>query len=244
MRPLGLIIISFTIAIVVKGQSSDKKLNIVQLTGDFFVYTTYKDFNGKLFPSNSMYVVTDSGIVLVDTPWDTTQFQPLLDSIERRHDKKVVLCISTHYHDDRTAGVEFYKQRGIKTYASKQTYELCKKLNEKQPEFYFSKDTVFNFGKYSIETYYPGEGHTKDNIALWFNDAKLLYGGCLIKSVENDNLGNVANANIVEWPKSIRNLISKYRDVKYIIPGHFSWKSNKTLQHTLILLQKNKTPSN
>src|SRR5688572_26422786 len=52
------------------------------LTENAFVYTTYNEFNGTLVPSNSMYFVTDAGIVVIDTPWDTTQFQPFLDSIE------------------------------------------------------------------------------------------------------------------------------------------------------------------
>jgi len=85
----------------------NKKLRIEHLTDNFYVYTTYKDLNGFMFPSNSMYLVTDNGVVLFDTPWDTTQFQPLLDSISVRHNKKVVLAVSTHYHDDRTAGLEF-----------------------------------------------------------------------------------------------------------------------------------------
>ncbi|HWY98299.1 MAG TPA: subclass B1 metallo-beta-lactamase, partial [Bacteroidia bacterium] len=60
------------------GQDSAVSLKISHLTGDFYVYTTYKTLNGSPFPSNSMYLVTDSGVVMIDTPWDTTQFQPLM----------------------------------------------------------------------------------------------------------------------------------------------------------------------
>src|SRR3954468_16782828 len=80
-------------------QGASPKLSISHLTGNFYIYTTYKNINGSPFPSNSAYLVTDEGIVLFDTPWDTTQFQPLLDSIYARHQKKPVLCIATHYHD-------------------------------------------------------------------------------------------------------------------------------------------------
>ena len=145
-------------------------LQISHLTGDYYIFTTYKPINGKPFPSNGMYLVTDEGVVLFDTPWDTTQFQPLLDSIEERHGKKVVMCISTHFHDDRTAGLDFLKSKGIKTFSSKQTFDLCKENNEKQAEFYFNGDTTFTFGNHTFETYYPGEGHTKDNIVIWCPD--------------------------------------------------------------------------
>lgn len=221
------------------GQEQTLKLEISRLTGDFFVYTTYKEYDGKLFPSNSMYSVTDKGVVLFDTPWDSTQFQPLLDSIQQRHNKKVVLLIATHYHDDRTAGLNFFKQRGIATYTSKQTFDLCKMYNKPQSEHYFTKDTLLTVGNRTFQTYYPGEGHTKDNIVIWCSDEKILYGGCLVKSTENFSLGNIEDANLSQWPMTIQNVIDRFPKPLYVIPGHFSWSNNKSLEHTEKLLQDN-----
>src|SRR5689334_10321246 len=82
------------------GQTNGDKLRITQLTGDFYIFTTYGSYKGNKIPANGMYLVTNSGVVMFDTPWDTTQFQPLLDSIKRRHNKNVVVCISTHFHGD------------------------------------------------------------------------------------------------------------------------------------------------
>ncbi|HOI31723.1 MAG TPA: BlaB/IND/MUS family subclass B1 metallo-beta-lactamase [Bacteroidales bacterium] len=230
------IILFLWIHVLLIGQDNNK-LCIHNLTDNFYVYTTYKDINGTMFPSNSMYLVTDAGVVLFDTPWDTTQFQPLLDSIWFRHQANVVLAIATHYHDDRTAGLEFFKQRGVKTFSSKLTYDLCEKFNEKQAAYYFENDTVFEVGNYKFETYYAGEGHTKDNIVIWFGSHKILYGGCLIKSTESKNLGNIADANLQEWKPTIKKELRKYPRPKYVIPGHFGWESNKGLQHTLKLLE-------
>lgn len=218
--------------------TTNENLNISHLTSDYYIFTTYKLINGNPFPSNGMYCVTDNGVVMFDTPWDTTQFQSLLDSIASRHNKKVVACIATHFHDDRTAGLEFLKSKGIKTFSSKQTFDLCKEHNEKQAEYYFTNDTTFTFGNHSFQTYYAGEGHTKDNIVIWCSDAKILYGGCLIKSIESNGLGNVADANLIEWATTIKNVIKKYPKPIYVIPGHFGWANNKGLQHTLKLLKK------
>ncbi len=231
---------------VVFGQPASCSLKISNLTGSFYVYTTFRSLNGSLFPSNSMYLVTDSGVVLFDTPWDTTQFQPLLDSISARHNKKVVLCIATHYHSDRTAGLTFLKNHGVKTYSSQLTHTLCMQYKENQAEFYFTADTTFIVGNHKFETYYPGEGHTKDNIVIWFDKEKILYGGCLVKSTENNELGNIADANMSEWGKSIENVIRKYPGAAFIIPGHFGWTDNNALKHTLKLLQNNtkKTAAN
>jgi len=240
MQKLALSIVILFKFLLVSGQNGqdNKKLAIQHLTDNFYVYTTYKNLNGFMFPSNSMYLVTEDGVVLFDTPRDSTQFQPLFDSIALRHNKKVVMAIATHYHDDRTAGLEFLKHRGVRTYSSKLTQNLCKAHNEKQAEFYFVKDTVFNLGSYEFETYYPGEGHTKDNIVIWFRKYKILYGGCLVKSIENKNLGNLADANLKEWAPTIRKLIKKYPSPDYVIPGHFGGASKDALQHTLDLLHQ------
>src|SRR5688500_12829985 len=139
------------------GQTGNSPLTITPLTGDLYIFTTYKDLNGVRFPSNSMYLVTDIGVVLFDTPWDTTQCQPLLDSIRERHNKKVIYSISTHHHDDRTACVDFLKQNGVRTYSSKMTWDLCDEKMEKQPEYYLLHDTNFVVGGHQFATYYPGE---------------------------------------------------------------------------------------
>lgn len=218
----------------------EPNLVIKHLTDHFYIFTTFRDLNGYRFPSNGMYLIADEGAVLFDTPWDTTQFQPLLDSIRVKHQKEVRMAISTHFHDDRTAGLDFLKQKGVMTYSSKQTYCLCEERNEKQAAFFFEKDTVFRVGNYQFETYYPGAGHTEDNIVIWFNDYNILYGGCLVKSTENKGLGNVADANVAEWMPTIKNVIKKYPNPQFVIPGHFGWENKKALQHTLKLLRRNK----
>lgn len=238
-RIVSIILIIILVPFTLLSSQTEENLKIIHLTENFYIYTTYKDLNGINFPSNGMYLVTDSGVVLFDTPWDSTQFQPLLDSIAIRHKSKVIMSISTHYHDDRTAGLDFLKHRGVKTFTSKLTWHLCAKHNEKQSEYYFRDDTVFRIGNYIFETFYPGEGHTKDNIVVWFGKYKILYGGCLVKSVENNSLGYIADANLNEWGPSIKRVMQEYPDPEYVIPGHFNWTNKLALQHTLKLLPDN-----
>jgi metallo-beta-lactamase class B len=220
------------------GQMPTPALLISHLTGDFYVYTTYGMYKNSPVPSNSMYLVTSKGVVLIDTPWDSTQFQPLLDSIKMKHGMDVVLCISTHFHEDRTAGLEFYRSKGIKTYTTVQTDELSKKRDEKRAEFLIYKDTTFVVGQHTFQTYYGGQGHSPDNIVVWFGKEKILYGGCLVKSIDADDLGNLGDANVKEWAATIKNIQQRFINPNYIIPGHLDWSSNKSLTHTLDLIQQ------
>ena len=232
----------FTIALIfflpdLFGQGKNNDLQITPLTGDFYIYTTYNLYEGEKIPANGMYLVTAKGVVLFDTPWDTAQFQPLLDSIKVRHQKQVVLCISTHFHEDRTAGLEFYRSQGIKTYTTILTDSLSKKTNKKRAESLIAKDTIFNIGGYTFETYYPGPGHSPDNIIIWFNEQQLLYGACLIKSASDDNLGNLGDANKLEYASTIKKVQKKCRNPKYIIVGHGDWTDLRSLKHTGVMAE-------
>lgn len=213
-------------------------LEIKELKNGIFVYTTYKDFKGSPFPSNSMYLVAQEGIVLLDTPWDSTQFQPLMDSLWQKHKKKPIACIVSHFHDDRTAGLDFLKSKGVPTYSSVYTAELGKKYGEKLAQYRFYSDTVFTFGEHKIATYYPGEGHTPDNILLYIEKDKVLFGACFMKSCESKGLGNLEHANVKEWKISIEKSIKKYKKCSYFVPGHQAWSKTNALIHTKKLIKK------
>lgn len=231
------LLFSLFVASSLLAQKNESNLTITKLTENFYIFTTYQVYGGSRFPANGMYVTTEEGVILIDTPWDTTQFQPLLDSIEVKHQQRVVLCIATHSHEDRTGGLEFLRQRGVKTYTSKKTDKLCKERNRKRAEFTFEKDTTFVIGNYSFQAFYPGEGHTPDNIVTWFPKEKVLYGGCLIKSTEAQDLGNLGDANVKAWPATLQRLQKQFKNPAYIIPGHQGWSSVNSLEHTLKMAQ-------
>lgn len=244
MRTL-LLTISFLFALTtVFGQTEEPRLKISHLTGDFYIYTTYNTYEGTKIPANGMYVVTEKDVILLDTPWDNTQFQPLLDSIKIKHNKEVALCIATHWHSDRTDGLEYYRQKGIKTYTTKLTDKLSKKNNNKRAEYLIEKDTVFDYGQHSFEIYYPGPGHTEDNIVIWFDNPKILYGGCLIKGAEAENLGFLGDGNVFAYETTLKKVQKKYPDPKFIIVSHHDWTNKNSLKHSIQLARELKKKPN
>ncbi len=236
---INLLTIAFIFSLTsIFGQTEKPKLKISHLTGDFYIYTTYSTYKGQQVPANGMYVVTNDGAVMFDTPWDTTQFQPLLDSIRLKHRKNVVMSFATHWHDDKTAGLEYYRQQGIKTYTTVLTDEFSKKNNMKRAEFLMTKDTVFKVGQYSFETYHPGHGHTADNIVIWFEKEKVLYGGCLIKGADDKTLGYLGDANVMEYATTLKRVQEKCRKPKFIIVAHSDWKNLNSLSHSIRMAEE------
>lgn len=228
----------FFISQHVSGQDHDPKLRIAHLTGDFYIYTTYSLYENSKIPANGMYLVTDQGVALFDTPWDTTQFQPLLDSILSRHHQKVVLCFATHWHSDKTAGLEYYRQLGIPTYTTVKTDSLSKVNGKKRAEFLMTKDTIFHLGTYSFQTFFPGEGHTTDNIVIWFGKEKILYGGCLIKGVDDTDLGYMGDANPNAYATTLKRVRDTFKSPKYIVIAHNDWHNINSLKHSIEMAEK------
>jgi glyoxylase-like metal-dependent hydrolase (beta-lactamase superfamily II) len=218
------------------------QLKLSPLSDSSYIFTTWQLYVSKtdstLFPANGFIKITSAGVLMIDTPWDTTQFQPLLDSIEKRFHSPVKWVISTHSHADRTAGLDYYKSKGIATYTSFSTRKICQERGEPQPEFVFYHDTVFQLGATKVQTFFPGAGHTPDNIVIWFPEEKILYGGCFVKSVEATDIGNRADANFGTWEMSVKLVERTFKHPKWIIPGHQSWESKKSLKHTRKLIRK------
>jgi metallo-beta-lactamase class B len=221
-----------------RGQAGYPKLEINHLTGNLYVYTTHHLYKGEPTPSNSMYVVTPKGIILLDIPWDSTQRQPLLDSLYARHHQRPVLCIATHWHGDRTGALDFMKQHGVSTWSSRLTYQLCRQNHMQEAAHVFDKDTSFTVGGYTVRTFFPGEGHTNDNIVIWCGADQVLYGGCLIKSTDDATLGYLGDANLAAWPQTMRRLMGEFPHPKYVIPGHDGWVDKESIAHTLKLLEQ------
>lgn len=85
-----------------------------------------------------------------------------------------------------------------------------------------------------LQIIFPGEGHSTDNLAIFIPSKKLLFGGCLIKSLEQDNLGNLSDGNPQEYRASLERLRNYFqsRDEILILPGHGAAGSWDLIDHT------------
>lgn len=238
MRKLASIILFLVIVLNSFGQSKNSPLQISHLTGDFYVYRTFSEYKGNKISANALYLVTNKGVVLFDAPWDKSQFQPLLDSIKAKHHKEVVMLFATHSHDDRAGGFEFYKKKGIKTYSIKLTDDILKKEKKARAEFIIPNDKTFTVGQHTFEVYYPGKGHATDNVVVWFVKEKVLYGACFIKTADAEDLGYLGDSDVKEWKQSIVKVKTKFKNPKYIIPGHEGWTNIESLNHTAKLVDE------
>ena len=85
-----------------------------------------------------------------------------------------------------------------------------------------------------------GAAHTVDNIVVWIPDEKILFGGCMIKELKANNLGNIVDADIDAWPKTLKTVRSEFSMAKIVIPGHGLYGGIELIDHTIDLLKEKK----
>lgn len=202
-----------------------------------FVHTSFTEIsNWGKFPSNGLIYTYGSEAWLLDTPMADSLTIKLLDYLEKEMSLTIVGFIPNHFHDDCTAGMDILKKHNIPSYCFYKTNELH--TEEPYCDHVFRKDTTFLIGNLKIETFYPGEAHSPDNIVCWLPQEKVLFGGCMVKSATSETLGNLSDANVKQWPESIKVLLKKYPDAPWVIPGHGNLGNTDLLHHTLELLTK------
>ncbi|MBN2628369.1 MAG: subclass B1 metallo-beta-lactamase [Spirochaetales bacterium] len=185
--------------------------------------------------ANGLALVTDGILVLIDTPWNDRQTESLVTWFRREYGIKDIQVIVCHYHQDNLGGLNWIHSQGIESFSLERTRDICAARNLPVPMNGLEKTHRFAFREIPVETYFPGEGHTVDSICVYLPRERILFGGCSVKALANRTLGNTADANIEEWPASLRAMKSAYPDALIVVPGHGAEGGLSLIDHTLSL---------
>ncbi|MFD2386042.1 MBL fold metallo-hydrolase [Enterococcus rivorum] len=104
---------------------TDDVFSIRKLTKDTYVYTAYGEFNGQKYPANGLILVGNSGLILIDTPWDDKKTRDLLAILKNTFHKNVSDAIVTHFHNDRVGGIKALQEEDISVHSTPLTDMLA-----------------------------------------------------------------------------------------------------------------------
>ncbi|MCX7773587.1 MAG: subclass B1 metallo-beta-lactamase [Clostridia bacterium] len=221
------------------GDTNDTIVELNKINNSVWVHTTYYDLNGSLTPSNGLVVLTDTGVVLIDTPWTDKQTESLDKLLKESFNAKIKEAIITHAHVDRIGGAGYLEKKKIPVASLEVVAKMAQKKGFTVPDQVSKGDSVvLNIDKTDFELYYPGEGHTADNTVVWIDKYKVLFGGCLIKEHGANNLGSIGEANLDMWPQSIQAVKDKYPQAEIVVPGHGQWGDASLIDYTLELFDE------
>jgi metallo-beta-lactamase class B len=170
-------------------------------------------------PCNGLIIGSGAGATIVDTGNTWQQGNVLLNAARRLTGEPVKQAIVTHFHNDRAGGLSAMVTAGIAVLAHPFTVGLAMTYGERvpQPVRGLEKDAV-DFG--AFELFYPGPGHTRDNIILWHKEARCLFGGCLLRATTDQQIGNRGDADMGNYLSTIDRLAKRYPGRRIIVPGH------------------------
>ena len=94
------------------------------------------------------------------------------------------------------------------------------------------KGLELKVGELNIQNEFWGAGHSRDNIVSLIPQDSVLFGGCMIKEV-GAGKGNLADADIGQWPLTVEKIKAEYPTLKYIIPGHGATGGMELLDYTV-----------
>jgi len=226
----------------VKTSQLNDQMTIAPLAVNVFQHISYKQVNNYgMVPASGLILVDGKDAHIIDTPWTEADTKNLVAWIKEQG-LIPKTSISTHFHDDRAGGIPYLNKLLIPTYASKLTNQLLESNNKQAATHHLlmnnnheNKQILANG---NIEVFSPGPGHSPDNIVVWLPKHKLLFGGCFVKSLHSKTLGYTGDADLAQWPVSIKKLIDKYPLAKTVVPGHGKIGGVNLLTHTLTLALK------
>ncbi len=175
---------------------------------------------------NTAVLVTDAGVVLVDTKlpgWGPV----ILQKIKMVTDKPVTTIINTHTHGDHVGSNAFFR-----TAVDIVAHENTKAHMQIQLDFFesdrsgFVPNTTFAdtmslmSGTDRIDLYYFGAGHTNGDAVVVFPAARTAHAGDLFAGKGPPIIDAVHGGSGIAFPETLSKMYRDIHDVDTIITGH------------------------
>lgn len=219
------------------GDQHGGKVIFTRLSDSVWMHTSYRRFLGiGPIPANGLIVFDGDASILVDSAWTNEQTQAVLNWASDEAHHPITRAIFTHAHVDKMGGVAVIRKNGIETFAATLTNSHAGRRGLTRAEFDIelqANGRVVSFGP--VDLFFPGAGHSPDNIVVDVPDDGILFGGCLIRPGPANSLGNTRDAAVGNWAAAVRAVAARFPRSDIVIPTHGSPGSRALLDHTIHL---------
>ncbi len=210
---------------------SAKTATVKQIASDLYFF---HDFDG----SNATFLVTDEGVLVIDTRQHPRAGQDLLDRIRKITDKPIRWVINSHFHGDHTFGNAAFKTEGATFVAHAETARLMQLVQPKEmarrsgyfkshgyepnevklilPDVTFDTSMTIRLGGREVRLLYLGPGQQDGDTFVLFPHARVLVTP---GSFAKHSMPNMAFTTSVENWIRLLDQVAAF-DVESILPGH------------------------
>lgn len=194
----------------------------------------YTIVQGEGIDSNTTFIVTEDGVIVIDTRITPAEANKALQELRKITDKPILYTINTHYHGDHTFGNQVFKEsktiiahenvrklligvngqdhlEAVKSFG----IEGLEEVKVTPPNMTYKKKMEIYAGAYRLQLLYLGRGHTDGDTVVYLEELKTVIAGDL---VFNKKIPYMGDAYIDEWIDSLQWI--EDTDNEIIIPGH------------------------
>lgn len=184
------------------------------------------------------FVVTDDGVVLIDSGGSLKGAKALYKIIKTVTNKPIRYVINSGGQDHRWFGNDYFSSLGAKIISSEAAKkdhkarsnsqwtmletrlgkEGIKGTKEKFADITFKDSYKFSLGKTSFEIYFRGQAHTPGDAFIWLPQSKVMFTGDIVYTERMLGIGEQSNSK--SW-LHVFNSMAGFKP-KYLIPGHGS----------------------
>ena len=189
------------------------------------------------FISNSGFVVTDDGVVVIDALGSPPLAVELLKRIRKVTDKPIKKLIVTHYHADHLFGAQVFKELAAEVIAPIGSYKYInadstpKRLAERReslkpwvneqtyvvkPDTIIEKTTDFELGGLHFTINVVGAAHSDGDLTLLVKEDGVLYSGDIIFGGRVPFIGG---GSTKKWADTLAEMETGL-DLNVLVPGH------------------------
>ena len=184
------------------------------------------------------FVVTDAGVVLIDSGGSFNGAKKIHEIIKSVTNKPVSYVINSGGQDHRWFGNSYFSALGAKiisSEAAKKDHKArmnmqwtmletligkngLKGTKEKFADVVFKNDYKLSLGGTHFEIYFRGQAHTPGDAFIWLPQSKVMFTGDIVYTERMLGVGEQSNSK--SWLK-VFNDMAAFKP-KHIVPGHGS----------------------
>jgi cyclase len=192
------------------------------------------DFDG----SNCVFLVTDDGVLLIDTRTHPREGRDLLERIRKVTDKPVKWVINSHFHGDHHMGNVVFKELGATFVAQEETARIMARVQPKEmarrvdgfakrgfdpaevklvlPDVTFNDRMTIRLGGREVRLFYLGPGQQAGDTFVAFPHARALFTPGAFAKHSMPNM--LFTPSVENWIKLLDEVAAM--DVDTILPAH------------------------
>ncbi|HEX7284716.1 MAG TPA: MBL fold metallo-hydrolase [Candidatus Angelobacter sp.] len=196
--------------------------SIQRIGAGLYAYVSTNDAS-----ANSVFLVSESGILVVDTGLNAAEGIVLLNEIRKISDAPVRWIVNTHYHPDHRGGNFAVGPRAVII----STAYTRDKVTHDDPQQYALNITVRQeltlwVGGHEVRIFHPGPAHTMGDLMVYFPDQQAIATGDLFLT---NSCPAMDEGDMENWIVALGGVLGL--PVEHIVPGHFAVATKNDLRH-------------